>query len=298
MAATSLAARCTACHTIFRVVPDQLRVSEGWVRCGRCSEVFNAAQNLVDMETGALRRPADESRGKAAAGLAPLSSPDPAPAAAAAAAADAPADAPERLPEQPAPAVDDGPAAAPPEDDPHADPADKPAFVRQAERAERWRRPGVRAMLAVLAVLGLAGLAGQVTHEYRDLVAARFPAARPLLERACASLGCTVEPAHAIDSLGVDSSGLVRVEKSSIYKLQVALRNRAGIDLALPALDLTLTDSQGRLIARKVLHPAELGAQQVTIGAGRELALQATLQAAGDASATPIAGYTIELFYP
>ena len=42
----SLATRCTACGTVFRVVQDQLKVSEGWVRCGRCNEVFNALEGL------------------------------------------------------------------------------------------------------------------------------------------------------------------------------------------------------------------------------------------------------------
>jgi predicted Zn finger-like uncharacterized protein len=46
----SLATRCTNCGTIFRVVQDQLKVSEGWVRCGRCGEVFNALQALFDLE--------------------------------------------------------------------------------------------------------------------------------------------------------------------------------------------------------------------------------------------------------
>src|SRR5262245_54284610 len=46
----SLATRCTACHTTFRVVQDQLKVSEGWVRCGRCNEVFNAIEGLFDLE--------------------------------------------------------------------------------------------------------------------------------------------------------------------------------------------------------------------------------------------------------
>ena len=45
----SLATRCSACGTVFRVVQDQLRVSEGWVRCGRCSEVFNALEGLFDL---------------------------------------------------------------------------------------------------------------------------------------------------------------------------------------------------------------------------------------------------------
>lgn len=46
----SLATRCTTCGTIFRVVQDQLKVSEGWVRCGRCDAVFNALEGLFDLE--------------------------------------------------------------------------------------------------------------------------------------------------------------------------------------------------------------------------------------------------------
>jgi predicted Zn finger-like uncharacterized protein len=46
----SLATRCTSCGTIFRVVQDQLKVSEGWVRCGRCDAVFNALEGLFDLE--------------------------------------------------------------------------------------------------------------------------------------------------------------------------------------------------------------------------------------------------------
>ena len=42
----SLITRCPSCATQFRVVADQLRISEGWVRCGRCQEVFDATQAL------------------------------------------------------------------------------------------------------------------------------------------------------------------------------------------------------------------------------------------------------------
>lgn len=38
----SLIAICPACNTHFSVVPDQLKISEGWVRCGSCHEVFDA----------------------------------------------------------------------------------------------------------------------------------------------------------------------------------------------------------------------------------------------------------------
>lgn len=43
---TSLVTRCPACSTHFKVVPDQLRISDGWVRCGQCDEVFDAQANM------------------------------------------------------------------------------------------------------------------------------------------------------------------------------------------------------------------------------------------------------------
>lgn len=42
----SLTTRCPACSTRFRVVPDQLKISDGWVRCGHCSNVFDATLHL------------------------------------------------------------------------------------------------------------------------------------------------------------------------------------------------------------------------------------------------------------
>ena len=44
----SLITSCPACGTMFRVVPDQLKISEGWVRCGHCTEVFDATAHLSE----------------------------------------------------------------------------------------------------------------------------------------------------------------------------------------------------------------------------------------------------------
>ena len=331
--ASGMATSCTACGTVFRVVPDQLRVSEGWVRCGRCSEVFNAAEALLDLDTGTPQATAGEAPramvkfGAARPGnSAPAASPPPA-------LADFGLKQPrrEREPPQPErrglepepdqesepmPTMDeavsrfladaaDPPAAAQterPAEDFSAKPRGKqtrasnarPGFLRQAEQAARWRQPRVRAALAATLALGVAALAVQLGLAYRDLVAARFPALRTVLQAACEPLGCSVGPAHVIDSLVVENSGLVRVEKSNVYRLSVALRNRAALEVALPALELSLTDGQGKLVARRVLSARELGVNQATLGAGREMQLQATLQAA----TAPVAGYTIELFYP
>lgn len=49
----SLVTRCPACTTTFKVVRDQLRISDGWVRCGRCSHVFDATLDLHEAPDGA-----------------------------------------------------------------------------------------------------------------------------------------------------------------------------------------------------------------------------------------------------
>lgn len=44
----TLATRCPKCSTTFRIVPDQLKISEGLVRCGKCQHVFNARQYQIN----------------------------------------------------------------------------------------------------------------------------------------------------------------------------------------------------------------------------------------------------------
>lgn len=372
----TLATRCPACGTVFRVVQDQLRVSDGWVRCGRCAEVFNATEHFVDAATaglgvaadsapGSLRSIADEptadmprgeagsarspaghgaedddlvpaieidiapgppvSEEPAADGVAAIAPRHPPPATSPEAtpaddllhdpvhdlAADpsdrfltAPARAPAGAPRASAlPAID---APASPSVNAAASeaatalpmpPQPLPSFLRQADRAARWRQPRVRAALAA----GCAGaallLAAQAAHTWRDLLAARWPALQPPLAQACAVLGCTLQPLRRIDVWVVDSSALLRVDAApgaGLYRLSLSLHHRAPHPVALPALDLTLTDTQGRVLVRRVLLPAELGDAPAALPAGTPWTTQATLQADGMA----IAGYTIELFYP
>jgi predicted Zn finger-like uncharacterized protein len=49
----SLLTQCPACQTYYRVVPDQLRISDGWVKCGNCSDIFDASAQLIEIETHA-----------------------------------------------------------------------------------------------------------------------------------------------------------------------------------------------------------------------------------------------------
>ncbi len=44
----TLATRCSSCGTTFRIDQQALSAAEGWVRCGRCREVFNAIEGLFE----------------------------------------------------------------------------------------------------------------------------------------------------------------------------------------------------------------------------------------------------------
>jgi predicted Zn finger-like uncharacterized protein len=299
----SLATRCAACGTVFRVVQDQLRVSEGWVRCGRCAEVFNAVESLVDLEAETPVRVGGASahRDRVIEDLARVAGqaePTPRPSWSAGSALDT-------LPVPPAPPAASSAPAAWPEADSDLDDwqpaapapelrAEAPPFVRQAERAASWRRSPLRAVLAVAVLAAASVLALQVALAWRDLIAARWPSTQPALAWWCGFAGCRIEAPRLADALVVESSGLLRVDQSSNYTLSVVLRNRAAIDLAVPAIDLTLTDAQGRVIARRVLDAGELGVTQRSLAGSGELSMKAML-AVGDRA---VSGYTIEVFYP
>ncbi len=152
----------------------------------------------------------------------------------------------------------------------------------------------MRAMLGLLALAAGGLLALQAALEFRDLLAASWPAGRALLEPACRIAGCRVEALRRIDGLAVHSSSVVRVAGTDRMGLTVVLHNRDHVELMLPALELVLNDAQGRTLARRVLRPAEMGAQRETLAAGAQLPLSATLGIGG----LPVVGYTIEIFYP
>ena len=330
----SLATRCNACGTLFRVVQDQLRVSEGWVRCGRCDVVFNAHDSLVDLEAEAQAAEAEEADAVAAAAIeaeaaeaarlhhaAAATAPAPVPAApirrsvnepapawqddetpvarpfspqTSSAAARAPFSAAEAL-------VEDPPEMAPAEvwEPPSvAEPAPslaKPRFVQDAERSARWNSPAMRAALLGLSLMLLVVLAGQAAFHFRDALAARSPAAASVLTAACARWGCRIEPLRRIEHVTLEGSGLSRIaQQPQAIKLSISLRNRGSTDLALPSIDLSLSDANGKLIARRALSPKDFKVDSPLIARGAELPLELVLST-GD---QPVSAYTVELFYP
>ena len=169
-----------------------------------------------------------------------------------------------------------------------------PSFLRQSERAARWQHPAMRiALVAGVALLAVAMLL-QMALLWRDSLAAHLPRSTPALQALCRLAGCSVQPLRRIQQLAVASSGLNRLEGSSLYRLQLVLHNRADTAVMVPALDLSLTDPQGQLVARRVLPVSELGVAQTALQPGEELPIK-VLVSTGERR---VAGYTLEAFYP
>jgi len=353
----SLITRCSACGTMFKVVADQLKVSQGWVRCGHCSEVFDAAAHLQPF-TPDLPAPASPARvapsgtAESLAALDLLFAPDPGllPGKEEAKEAKAPASTPfvseVQVPLPADLAADVFASSVNPEPAEHAaeysagfpttheerrrlqseelhfdesetppeNPAEQVSFVRDARRAAFWRRPLMQLVLVSGALVLLAVLLLQIAVFQRSTLAVMQPWTNPGLQALCRVLNCEISPPQQIESIVIDSSSFIKLANDT-YRLKVVLRNTGAIELAMPALELTLTDSQDHAIVRRVLTPAELGARAGTLAAGAEfsgvlaLTVQNSVAAASTTAASSppnpqadsplrIAGYRVLVFYP
>ncbi len=183
----------------------------------------------------------------------------------------------------------------------------EPGFLRQARRRERWSRPWVRVLLGLVsAVLVLAG-ATQAAWIWRDSLAQRWPAARPLLTALCEAAGCRLAPPRRPQDLVIDASSMSPSGPSGLH-LEVSLHNRGAYAVAYPWLQLSLSSGgdDDRLLARKVIAP-----EQYLRALGMdERQVRSRLQAGLDPAARlhirldlalhdgQAASYTVYLFYP
>lgn len=192
-------------------------------------------------------------------------------------------------------ALDPEPASEPaPEIQPPSD--SEPGFVRQARRQAFWRSPGMRALQFVVALsLGLLLAVQWALHE-RDPLASRFPVATPWLAALCRPVGCTLQAPRRIDAVVIDSSTLVR-RLGNFYSFDMVLKNSAPMAVAMPALELSLTNTADAVIARRVFRAEELPGSPSVVPAHGSLALSLRLSLA-DAGVDAMSGYRALVFYP
>ncbi|MFD0880262.1 DUF3426 domain-containing protein [Variovorax dokdonensis] len=179
--------------------------------------------------------------------------------------------------------------------EPMPDAASVPSFIGLDSPSGPARRTGWLWALACLVALVLLGL--QYARHERDVLAAREPALRPMLQTLCDWTRCTLSPPRSIADISIEGASFSREAEG--YRLDFSLRNRARTPLAMPAVELTLLDTQERALLRRVLLPTDYGAPTV-LGAGAERTASLPLRLAGPDAAglPPVAGYRLVAFYP
>jgi predicted Zn finger-like uncharacterized protein len=267
----NLYTRCPQCATVFRVSTAQLQASNGQVRCGQCQTVFDGFATLSSQESDmAIDGPNAGVPAVIAQGTSQSAR--------------------EKLPLESQPGL-----PAKPEILARPDPAAS-LYEWEFRVASPPKRNG---LWLVLSLFMLLALGAQAAFAFRQELMILSPDSNRLYQRVCEILDCQPELPAIAGVLHIESSDL-RVadpQQPSEIELLLAIRNRAAVAVAFPAIELTLTDSREQTVARRIFLPVEyLGKSTAATAfeAGRELPIQLFLETGG----LRAAGYRLYLFYP
>ena len=293
-----LITRCPECATAFRVSREQLEARNGRVRCGRCSEIFDA---LAALESEAPAKPAaEQTPSEEAAPVYSVPVPIETFAALAREAVDDIAMSPlptataeSRHVEDFTPAalqVHPAACSTQPGDYAPDDTSYEEQFGHGRARRGRlgwWIASGVL-LLALLA---------QGLFFFRGALALVAPETKPYIYALCAELGCDVPLPRRAELMSIETSDLQGdPAHPGVMVLSATLRNRAAFPQDYPALELTLTNEADQPLARRVLQPRDYLRREPVDGMSASSEEQVRLHI--EAAALKAKGYRLYLFYP
>lgn len=173
-----------------------------------------------------------------------------------------------------------------------------PEFLREADAGRKRRRT---LLFGIGALLLAAVLLAQLAVAFRAEILVAFPQARPALTALCKVFRCTVGWPARGELLAVVGSELQALPGSGAFELTAVVRNRGNMTLALPAIELTLSDTLNRTVARKVFSPSDYlageGDPQARLLAGLEAGADLTVRIAFEARGVNAAGFVVYPFY-
>ncbi len=297
-----LATRCPNCHTVFRVVADQLKLRNGLVRCGTYQHVFDGRSELCAPPEAMTDAPAP-----------PAIAPTPTPGIKG-----------PRASIYDAIVADDEPRFTTlPGTPPNLDAA---ALLRQEDKtrgggfpsapsaravdpadAPPWLRNSARPRKAALWTLAIAALTLsallQLVWWQRDALAAQWPPLRAPLMQLCRIAGCRIAPVRQLSGLSIESTNLASegddsdAQDQHLLVLTLFLRNTSDHAIAYPALELTLTDASGAPVVRRDIQVTDYLSDS-DIAAGLAARSEHPIRLRLSAQSTTAANYHVVAFYP
>ncbi len=232
--------QCPECKTIFKLKETQLQARDGLVSCGNCAAIFRADQQLLDTlpekgdkpgaksHTGAATRSKSRRRRKHKRKTS---------SSAAKRRGHKPAETGKTLPFK------------------IADPA-----IPTITELSLFSKPKPRTRPAFWIVgnlLLLALLAGQYAFFYRSELAqdARL---KPLVLRFCNIIGCKIRAKQNIAQIELTWTKIAPHPKyENALRIRTSMVNRAGYRQPYPLMEVSLTDSAGKLLSRRTFKPRE-----------------------------------------
>lgn len=143
------------------------------------------------------------------------------------------------------------------------------------------------------ALLLLLVLLGQLAYHYRTDIVLRMAWLQPLY----ASLGVGIPLPRNPALVSIETSDLQSDNARGLFVLQATLKNRAAHPQAWPALELSLTDTNDAVVARRVMYAADYlppGTASDAFPANGDVAVRLWIEAK-DMGAS---GYRLYIFYP
>ncbi len=283
----SLKTRCPACDTVFKIVPDQLKISSGWVRCGRCAEVFDAASHAAASDATThwpqshreINFPFENT--------------------------------PNNIATQTTNTLAIGIITSEIDKNKKLNQAMTGeekinlSFVKAAQSKAFWQRSSVVHSLRMTSVALLGLLFFQVVFSQRHHLSATNPSLKTGFTSICQTLGCTIEAFKNIDAFKIDSSSFQKATtpatdsaQTQSFAFKLAIKNGADLATAIPAVELTLTDANDKAVLRRVLFANDLGFNGDTLAANGDWSGAMTLAVTPSSSMPPVTGYRVLLFYP
>lgn len=249
--------RCPECQTTFRITVTQLKARDGLVRCGRCDSIFRADLRL-------FAPPAAETNHI------------------------------EEIPESEM-FIDLGSDEAIDASSTQQETEPEIPVVSDLSFFEPRRRLVPTALWLIATMAFSALLLGQFAYFYRHELA-QLPGLRTPLLQICGLLHCdVVSPTAGTVPELVQTSIAPHPRYANALRIRANVANRTDQTQPLPLIQVSLTDSDGKLLARRTFAPREyLGPSSAAVPLGPHVAMQTLLDVTNPDNKA--AGYEVQLF--